>query len=203
MRLFWANRPCFAPLFHKSKWINVYGHLLASSFLMKNLVLKFGLISGAVSGALVCLTAYFIKKNGIMAHGELYGYAGMILSMLFVFLGVRVYRDRECNGRISFGEALKVGGLIALISCVCYAITWLFVSKFMMPDFMDQYITFYLNKMKSEGAAEAEIQKAVADMEYYKTIYANPFYRTAMIFMEPMPVAAFVSVVSAAVLRKS
>ncbi len=169
---------------------------------MKNVILKYGLISGAVSVVLMTITMMWFKQSGTLEGGEIFGYAGMILSMLFVYIGARIFRDQHRNGTISFGEAFKVAGLIALVSCVCYVIGWMFIYEFMMPDFMDQYITFYLDKMKADGKVESDIQKASAEMMHYKELYKNPLYRMGLTFIEPLPVALLVSLVSAALLRR-
>ncbi len=150
----------------------------------------------------MAVTAYQIKQKGIFEGGEVYGYAGMILSMVFVFMGVRTYRDRERQGSISFAEAFKVGGLIALISCICYVVAWLFVYEYVTPDFMEKYIVFSLDKMKSAGASEADMAKASADMEKFKVMYENPLYRAGLTFIEPLPVALLMSLISAIILRK-
>ncbi len=170
---------------------------------MKNLIIKYGLYSGLVSSALMLMMTLRMKQTHSCEGGEVYGYGGMILSMLFVYLGVRMYRDRERGGVISFGEAFKVGGLIALISCVCYVITWLLIYQFVMPDFLDMYTNFALNKLKTSGAAEAEIQKLTNEMADYKKMYENPLLRAGLTFIEPLPVALLMSLVSAGILKKS
>ncbi|MCC6279230.1 MAG: DUF4199 domain-containing protein [Saprospiraceae bacterium] len=169
---------------------------------MKNLILKYGLISGAISVVLMGISSLWFRQTGKIEGGEFIGYTGMILSMLFVYIGVRTFRDQHRNGAISFGEAFKVGGIIALISCVCYVVGWLFVYEFVMPDFMDFYITSLVDKMKAAGKPEAEIQQSMAEMMHYKELYKNPLYRIGLTFMEPLPVALLVSLVSAAIVRR-
>ena len=169
---------------------------------MKNLILRYGLYSGALSALFMSVMAWQFHKSGNMSGGEVYGYGGMILSMLFVYLGVRLYRDRERSGVISFGEAFKVGGLIALISCVCYVVAWMLLYEFVMPDFMEKYASFMIENMKAKGADEIKIQETAAQMEQYKEMYKNPLIRAGMTFVEPLPVALFMSLVSAGILRK-
>ena len=169
---------------------------------MKNLILKYGLISGLISVALMLATTTWFKQSGQLEGGEIFGYTGMLLSMIVVFIGVRVFRDQHRAGVITFGEAFKVAGLIALVSCVCYVIGWMFIYHFMMPDFMEHYADAMLTKMQADGAAEAEIQKATAEMQHYKELYKNPLYRAGLTFMEPLPVALLVSLLSAAILRR-
>ena len=169
---------------------------------MNRLIVRYGIYSGVISSVLMLLTAFQIRRYGVLENGEIYGFAGMILSMVFVFVGVRVFREQERNGQISFGEAFKVGGLIALISCVFYVITWMFVSEYITPDFMDKYIAHYLENMKNKGLSEADIQEASAKMAQYKTMYANPLYRMGLTFIEPLPVALPMTFLSALILRK-
>src|SRR3982750_3598718 len=103
---------------------------------MKKVVIKFGLISGAISAALMLATVPFIYRIGF-DKGVYVGYSGMLLSFLLVFFGVRSYRDNVLDGRISFFRALLVGLLITFISTACYVITWEFVYFNILPDFAD------------------------------------------------------------------
>ena len=135
---------------------------------MKNLILKYGLISGAVSVALMTATTLWFKQSGKLEGGEVFGYAGMILSMLVVFMGVRAYREQYRNGAITFGEAFKVAAMMSFITCVCYVVGWMLIYHFAMPDFMEQYSAAYINQMKSAGMPEADIQKASEQMAHYK-----------------------------------
>ena len=49
---------------------------------------------------------------------EIFGWATIFFSMIFLFIGMKGYRDDDAGGTISFGGALKVGMLIALIAAV-------------------------------------------------------------------------------------
>jgi cellobiose-specific phosphotransferase system component IIC len=169
---------------------------------MKNLILKYGLLSGAASVVLMTATTLWFRQSGKLEGGEWFGYGGMILSMVIVFIGVRVFRDQQRNGVISFGEAFKVAGLMCLISCTCYVVGWMLIYHFVMPDFMEQYFTAYMDKMKASGTSEMELQKASEQMMHYKELYKNPLYRAGLTFMEPLPVALLISVLSAAILRR-
>lgn len=170
---------------------------------MKKIVLSYGLISGAVSAALMFVMALYIGNDpGRFANGELMGYAGILLSLLFVFLGVRAYREKVGSGSITFGKAFEVGLLITLISCVCYVIAWTIVSKTIMTDFMQQYSTYMLDKMKSAGATEEQLRQTAGEMEHYKEVYKNPVMAAAITFLEPFPAGLLITLISAAVLRR-
>lgn len=52
-------------------------------------------------------------------RGVIVGYTAIVISCLFVYAGVKSYRDNVAGGRLSFGTGVVVGGLITLVSCVC------------------------------------------------------------------------------------
>lgn len=169
---------------------------------MNKTVLKYGLISGACAAVLMILTAFRIKDSNGFEHGEIYGYTGILLSMIFVFLGVKAYRDKNLDGRISFGKAFQVGILITVISCICYVLAWMFVYQTIIPDFMDKYVAHMLEQMRQSGATPEQISQETQKMESFKTMYQNPFVRFGMTFLEPFPVGLLVTLISAAILRK-
>lgn len=170
---------------------------------MKKIILNYGLISGAVAAALMLGMALYMGNDPKkFSNGEIFGYVGILLSMVVVFLGVRAYRDQEAGGRLSFGSGFKVGILITIISCVCYVLAWKAISNTLMSDFMDQFMKQSLDQMKNSGASAAEIAKKTAEMEHYKALYKNPLTEFALIFLEPFPVGFLVTLASAAILRK-
>src|SRR6516164_2969572 len=90
---------------------------------VKKTILTFGLISGAVSSAMMIAAAPFHDRIGFDRSAVL-GYTTIVLSFLLVFFGIRSYRDNVSGGRITFAKAFGVGLGIMLISCLCYVITW-------------------------------------------------------------------------------
>ena len=168
---------------------------------MKKTVLTYGLISGAISAALMSVTALFIYRIGF-DYGMLVGYTAILLSLLLVFFGVRSYRDTVGNGYITFFRALGVGLLICLVSSICYVIAWEIVYFNFLPDFADKYTNHILESLRASGASAAEIAKQTEEMKNMKALYDNPFYNAAFTFLEPLPVALAVSLISALVLRK-
>ena len=69
-----------------------------------------------------------VAKESEMGYkiAEIVGYSTILLSMIFVFLGIKKYRDENNGGNISFGEALKVGVLIVLIPSIAFGLYNLF-----------------------------------------------------------------------------
>ncbi|MDO8972275.1 MAG: DUF4199 domain-containing protein [Saprospiraceae bacterium] len=165
---------------------------------MQQIILRYGLLSGVVAAVLMTITVL----NVDFEYGAYYGYTGILLSMLFVFFGVKAYREQVGGGVLSFGKGFLVGLLIALISSLCYVLAWMVVYQTMIPDMMDQYMKYSLDRMRASGTSEAEILKQSAMMEDFNEQYKNPLFRFAHTFSEPLPVGLLVALVSALVLRK-
>jgi len=168
---------------------------------MKKIVLTFGLISGAISAALMLATVPFIDKIGF-DRGVIVGYTGMVLSFLLVFFGIRSYRENIGKGQISFGRALGVGLLIMLISCICYVITWEIVYFNFMPDFGEKYAAYMIESARASGASPEQISKQIEQMKSFKVMYDKPLINAALTFLEPLPVGLIMTFISSLILRK-
>jgi len=168
---------------------------------MKRIVLTFGLISGAISATLMLATVPFHDQIGF-DRGMFVGYTSMVLSFLLVFFGIRSYRETVGNGEISFLRAFSVGILITMITCVCYVATWEIVASRLMPDFIDKYSNYAVAKMQASGASVAQVEAKRQEMAHFAQLYANPFFRIAMTFLEPFPVGLLITLVSALILRR-
>jgi len=168
---------------------------------MKKTVVTFGLISGVISSLMMVATVPFADRIGF-DKGAIVGYTAIVLSFLLVFFGIRSYRDNVGNGQITFGKAFAVGISITVISCIFYVVTWEILYFNFLPDFMDKYSVYIVEKLKASGASAAAVQVKVQELKKYKDLYDNPFFNALMTFIEPFPIGLVVTLISAAVLRK-
>jgi Protein of unknown function (DUF4199) len=168
---------------------------------MKKTILTFGLISGIVISVLMIATVPFGDRLGI-GHSYLVGYTTMILAFLLVYFGIRSYRDNLGDGHISFGKAFVIGISITLISSLCYVVTWEIIYFKFMPDFMDKYGAYAIQKLQASGASSAAIQAKVEEIKRYKVLEDNPLTNAAITFIEPFPVGLIITLASAAILRR-
>ena len=137
---------------------------------MKKVVVTFGLLSGAVSAAMMLMTVPFMHRIGF-DYGLVVGYTAIVLSFLFVFFGIRSYRDNVAGGSVTFGRALGVGILIALISSLCYVVTWEFVYFNLMPDFWEKYSAYAVEHARAAGASQQTIDETSRQMREFKQVY--------------------------------
>ena len=168
---------------------------------MKKTVLTFGVLSGVVSAVLVAATMPFIEQIGF-DRGMVVGYTAIVISFLFVYFGVRSYRDNVLGGRLTFGQGFRAGILITLISCVFYVGSWLVVYYNVIPDFGDKYAAYLVADLQAKGASQSEIDKMVKQGDQIKQMLRNPLINAAVTFTEPFPVGLVITVISAAVLAK-
>jgi hypothetical protein len=169
---------------------------------MKKTVLTFGLMSGAVVTALMFATMPFAEQIGF-DRSMVVGYTTIVISFLFVYFGVRSYRDNVLGGTITFGRGFNVGLLITLITCACYVASWLVLYYNVMPDFGDKYAAYLVDQIRVSGGSQAEIDAMVQSGEDMKQMLENPLINAAVTFTEPFPVGLLVTLISAAVLRKA
>lgn len=168
---------------------------------MKKTVLTFGLIAGVIISILMFSTLPFHDQIGF-DKGLYVGYTTMLASFLMVFFGIRSYRENIGGGKISFGRAFSVGILITLIVCLFYVITWEIIYAKFIPDVMDKYANYTMEKMRASGATQQAIDASMKEMQDFKVSYAKPLIRVAFTLVEIFPVGLLVTLVSALVLRK-
>jgi hypothetical protein len=168
---------------------------------MKKTVLTFGLIGGAIMAAMMFATLPFVDKIGF-DKGVIVGYTTMILAFMLVFFGIRSYRENVSDGHITFGRAFAVGILITLVACLCYVVAWEIIYFKFMPDFMDKYAGYVIEKARASGASQQAIDAQLQQMKSFKQMYDHPFINAAITFTEPFPIGLIVTLISAAILRK-
>jgi len=168
---------------------------------MKKTVLTFGLIGGGIIAVMIFGTMPFVSKIGF-DKGYIIGYTTMVLAFMMVFFGIRSYRENIGNGQITFGRALGVGMLIMLIICVFYVVTWEILYFNFMPDFLDRYAAYAVEKARAAGATQQAIDAQIQEMKKFKVLYDNPFINVAFTLIEPLPVGLVITLISALVLRK-
>jgi hypothetical protein len=166
---------------------------------MKKIVLTFGSIAGLILSVMMLVTTPFMDRIGF-DRGEVIGYTTMVVAFLLIFFGVRAYRDRVAGGSISFGRAFTVGMLIAVVASVFYVATWQLIYYKLAPDFVTKYQAHMIEKARAEGESQAKIDEKIADAQKFARMYQNPLINAAITFVEPLPVALVIALISAGIL---
>src|SRR6185503_17700240 len=171
---------------------------------MKKNILIYGLIAGLVVSVLMLFNINYIGHTGTVDYNTslLLGYASMLIALSLVFVGIRNYRDKYNGGVISFGKAFKIGAMIVLIASTIYVVAWLIDYFFFIPDFMEKFSAQELDKLKSSGASQIEIDKETKEMANFTKMYKNPFFNAMMTYVEILPVGLIVTLISSLILKR-
>jgi len=160
-------------------------------------VMTSGLIAGSIMGGMFLVTYPFREQIGFGPLGMAIGYTSMVLAFLMIHVGTRQYRDHVSGGTVTFGQALKVAALIALVATLVYIVIWEVVYYTLLPDFMVEYGRFTVEQARAAGKSAAELAAMQQQMTEFAEAYRNPFVVAAYTFLEPLPVALPFSLVSA------
>ena len=172
---------------------------------MKNIIIKYGIISGVISAGLMLTTSLIAKVVGASLfydYGMYIGYTSMLIAMAVIFLANRHYRDNLNNGSLTFVQGLMVGMGVTVISCIFYSLMWLVVYYNLMPNFMQDYVNYEIEKMTSAGASAESIAKMKSDMVVYQEMYSSPLKIFLITLLEPLPVGLLLTFVFALLQRK-
>ena len=166
---------------------------------MKNTVLRYG-IYGAVTIVILFLLSWYIGDLDF-ATQEVLGYASMIVSLSFVFFGIKHFRDKVNDGVLSFGKGLMVGVLISLITALAFGILDVIYIKFINPDFQTEYYEAILTDLKASLPAE-EFEIKRQEMESQRALFSNTFFSFLIMSMTVFVIGFIISLISALLLQR-
>jgi hypothetical protein len=145
--------------------------------------LVYGLLSGLVLGAL--FLAIILFAQGTMFASVWFGYLVMLIALIFVFVGVKRYRDIECGGVVGFLPALGLGLAIALVAAIIYILSW--------EAYLAATHYAFIERFFPAGAGP--------EVDAMRASYSILFNRAWMTFLEIAPAGLLVALVSAGLLR--
>lgn len=165
---------------------------------MNKTILRNGLLS-VLTLTVTGLINYLLSTKLTNYHqSEAAGYITIILSLAFVYFGIRQFRDRECGGAITYWRAFGVGMLIVLFPSVAFGIFDVIYVKFMDPGFMEKYYTTYIAKMKMTLPPEqfqVKLKQIQSEKELFSNIYMQFFLMAITVFLIGIVVSAIAALI--------
>jgi hypothetical protein len=168
---------------------------------MNKTVWTYGLVSGALYVLLMSVSVGAIREHR-MTLSDTIGYSSMLAAALLTFFGIRSYRQNAGQGRLTFLQGLKVGTLITLVSCTCYALAFQIYYFFVSPDFGDVFQACMVKRAELAGSSLEEIAKTAKQAAAIKGLYDHPLTNAAVTFGITMPVGLAASAIAALILRR-
>ncbi len=166
---------------------------------MKNAILRYGGF-GVITICALSVIIWSLIDIVDNTLGEIIGYSSMVVSLLFVYFGIRHFRDKENNGVVSFAQALLIGILISLMASLAFGLLDVIYVKFVNPDFMTDYYDGMLEQARSLPAAEFEIRKEELASE--KEMFSNPLAHFFIMSMMVFVIGFIISLLSALILQR-
>ncbi|HMB63467.1 MAG TPA: DUF4199 domain-containing protein [Eudoraea sp.] len=151
---------------------------------MEHTIKRFGLY-GFVLALLLFLGGLTSGKGMDFSSQEVIGYLTMIVSLSFVFFGIKHFRDRENNGKLGFRKGVLIGLLISAFTAVGIAVADFIYTTAINPDFFEEYSAV----MRAEG-----FKGEIPD-------YGSGFL-ALMMFLIVMIIGLIISLISALILQR-
>lgn len=167
---------------------------------MKNSVLKFGVYS-LVTALVLFALALFLGDGMSYDIQEVFGYGTMVASLIFVFFGIKHFRNNVNNGKISFGKALRLGLLISLFAAIGFGIVDFIYTTFINPDFAQEFLTVKTAELK-ESLPPEEFEAQSALLKQQMEDYGSPGFMAALMFVTVMIMGFVISLISALILQR-
>nr|WP_299168944.1 DUF4199 domain-containing protein [uncultured Allomuricauda sp.] len=167
---------------------------------MKKTITRFGLY-GAITISILFLTSWFLLSDVSYSIQEVLGYVSMILSLGFVYLGIKHFRDKENQGKVSFKQALIIGILISLITALAFGFLDIFYSEVLNPDFTTQYYDTAVENMRTSLPAD-EFEIKLAKLESQREMFSNPLFSFALMAMTVFIIGFIITLISALILQR-
>ena len=169
---------------------------------MKKTAIRYGLFSAiTLIGLFIFGFVAFGSSDNFKAQ-EIFGYANMVISMLFVFFGIKHFRDRVNGGTLSFGKGMKVGLLIVLIPAIAFGIFDVLYVSYINPECMDRYYNYQLSEMQA-SMTPTEFSIARTRMESQKEMFDNPVFSFLIMALTVFMIGVIATVISSLILRRS
>jgi hypothetical protein len=167
---------------------------------MKKTVFRYGIISFVVLCILGFLN-YLGSINISNYSGAIGGYISILLSSVFIYFGIKQFRDKDNGGFVSYKQAFLVGVLISIFPSLANGIYDIIYVKFIDPGFMDKYYDLAIKDMKVKLPPD-QFQVKLKSLESERAMLGNLYFQFIMMFVTVFVIGIIVTAISSLVLNK-
>jgi hypothetical protein len=169
---------------------------------MKSTVYRYTLYSIIVILAFSAIHLFIIMPMVSYGTAEVFGWLTMTLAQVFIFFGVKHYRDKVNNGSLNFGEGLKIGLLIALGPAVFFSLFDLLYIVVINPGWQDQYYADFVKRVKA-STPPGELTAKLKKLEKEREFFSQPAMTFLVMFITVFVIGTIISIISALTLRRN
>ncbi|MBD0287950.1 MAG: DUF4199 domain-containing protein [Flavisolibacter sp.] len=169
---------------------------------MRKTALRFGLYGIYTILAFFLLSwLIFNQRTENYEAQEIAGWAGILLSVIFVYFGLKYYRDKQNNGSLNFGEGLKLGMLIVLFPSVAFAIFDVVYVMVLDPQFFDKYYTYQVEQIRNTVPA-SELAQRMKELQQQRDMFSSPLVQFIVMFLSVFVTGLIVTIISTLLLKR-
>ena len=169
---------------------------------MKKTFKRYALYSGITMVALYAAVILVITCGANDLLGMVMTYTAMVVSLCFVYFGIRYYRDMQNNGGLGFWQGIKLGVLISLVPSLCFGLCDVIYVTLVNPNFADNYEARHLQQIKAATPPDQFAAKA-AEFKESMAFFKNPLGDFTVMFLNVMAIGLIITVISTFMLKKS
>lgn len=166
---------------------------------MKNSVFKYG-IRSVITLIILFIISLTFGKNLDYGLQEVIGYVSIVLSLLFVFFGIKHFRDHENNGSVSFGKAVLIGIYITLFAALAFGVIDI-IYRLINPEFTTEYYARAVEELNNSFSG-AELEAKLAKMESQKELFMNPIFSFLLMSLTVFLIGFIISLISGLILQR-
>ncbi len=134
--------------------------------------------------------------------GMVITYTAMVISLCFVYFGLRYFRDVQNGGTLSFWQGIKLGLLISLVPSVVFGICDVIYVTFINPHFAENYEASALQQLKASTPA-ADFPAKAAALKESMAFFKNPLGDFIMMFLNVIAIGLIITVISTFMLKRA
>tara|TARA_B100001057_G_C22413241_1_gene780536 strand:- start:9 stop:530 length:522 start_codon:yes stop_codon:yes gene_type:complete len=161
----------------------------------KSIMINYGVYL-AVSSILINLVFY--ATGILLTLGWALGLIGLLLTIVFLVIGIKKYKEIN-EGFLTWGQAVKIGVGISIVSAFIGVIYTLIFNNFIDPTIQEQAIEIQRQAWENSNMPEEQIEAAE---EMAKT-FSSPAITSAIQIVAAAFFGFIISAIAGAIMKKS
>ncbi len=161
----------------------------------KSIILNQGLYLGIIS-VLISLVVY-ATGNHLQPHWSV-SIIGVVLMIVFIIMGMNKFKTNS-GGFMSWGQAVKIGVGLTVVSTVIVIIYNQIFANFIEPEFMSQIAAIQEQTWVDQGMSSEQIDSAKSMMEKFQ----GPVISSAFGLVIAAFIGFIISAIAGAIMKQS
>lgn len=160
---------------------------------MKKIILKYGIIGGVISSILGSLNWLLIANSIGVQGSQAFGYISILISLLCIPFGIRYFRDKLNNEKVSLSQSLKIGSGITIMAAIVMAIHSALFFTFQKEEFIE---------WQRKDLNQTQLLAFNKQLEQMPDFSYEPWFQGIVMFFMIFLIGAVVNVISSLLLKK-